>query len=31
MQLAELLYYSVDGIMTNQPESLYSIWQDTLE
>jgi len=31
MQLAELLYYSVDGIMTNQPESLYRIWQDTLD
>lgn len=30
MQLAELLYYSVDGVMTNQPESLYVIWQDTL-
>lgn len=31
MQLAELLYYSVDGIMTNRPESLYRIWQDTLD
>lgn len=31
MQLAELLYYSVDGVMTNDPEKLYAIWQDTLE
>jgi glycerophosphoryl diester phosphodiesterase len=30
MQLAELLYYSVDGVMTNDPDKLYAIWQDTL-
>ena len=31
IQLAELLYYSVDGIMTDDPGTLYVIWQDTLE
>jgi glycerophosphoryl diester phosphodiesterase len=31
IQLAELLYYSVDGVMTNDPATLYTIWQDTLE
>ncbi|HEX9619699.1 MAG TPA: glycerophosphodiester phosphodiesterase family protein [Polyangiaceae bacterium] len=30
-QLAELLYYSVDGVMTNDPGALYGIWQDTLD
>jgi glycerophosphoryl diester phosphodiesterase len=30
-QLADLLYYSVDGIMTNEPALLYRMWQDTLE
>ena len=30
MQLAELLYYSVDGIITNEPASLYRMWQETL-
>ncbi len=31
MQLAELLYYSVDGVMTDDPGTLYTIWQDTLD
>jgi glycerophosphoryl diester phosphodiesterase len=31
MYLAELLYYSVDGVMTNEPGTLYRIWQDTLD
>lgn len=31
MKLAELLYYSVDGVMTNDAETLYRIWQDTLD
>jgi glycerophosphoryl diester phosphodiesterase len=31
MQLAELLYYSVDGIITNDPATLHRMWQDTLE
>ncbi|MBI4953872.1 MAG: hypothetical protein HY908_17745 [Myxococcales bacterium] len=31
MQLAELLYYSVDGVMTNEPALLYRMWQDSLE
>jgi glycerophosphoryl diester phosphodiesterase len=30
MQLAELLYYSVDGVMTNEPARLFRMWQDTL-
>ena len=30
-KLAELLYYSVDAVMTNDPSLLYSIWQDTLD
>lgn len=30
-RLAELLYYSVDGIMTNEPQTLYKMWQATLE
>ena len=31
MQLAELLYYSVDGIITNDPATLHRMWQDTLQ
>lgn len=31
MKLAELLYYSVDGVMTNEPALLYRMWQDTLD
>lgn len=31
MKLAELLYYSVDGIMTNEPALLHRMWQDTLD
>jgi glycerophosphoryl diester phosphodiesterase len=31
MQLAELLYYSVDGVMTDDPGTLYTIWQDSLD
>ena len=31
MQLAELLYYSVDGVITNDPATLKRMWQDTLE
>lgn len=30
MQLAELLYYSVDGIMTNDPALVHRMWQDSL-
>ena len=30
-KLAELLYYSVDAVMTNDSALLYSIWQDTLD
>jgi glycerophosphoryl diester phosphodiesterase len=30
-KLAELLYYSVDAVMTNDSAMLYSIWQDTLD
>ena len=30
-KLAELLYYSVDGVITNDSALLYSIWQDTLD
>lgn len=30
-QLAELLYYSVDGIITNDPATLRRMWQETLE
>jgi glycerophosphoryl diester phosphodiesterase len=30
-QLAELLYYSVDGVITNEPGTLNRMWQDTLE
>ncbi|MFP6687061.1 MAG: glycerophosphodiester phosphodiesterase [Polyangiaceae bacterium] len=30
MHLTELLYYSVDGVMTNEPRALYRIWQDAL-
>jgi glycerophosphoryl diester phosphodiesterase len=31
MQLAELLYYSVDGVITNDPATLRRMWEDTLE
>jgi glycerophosphoryl diester phosphodiesterase len=31
MQLAELLYYSVDGIITNDPSTLHRMWKQTLE
>jgi glycerophosphoryl diester phosphodiesterase len=31
VQLAELLYYSVDGVITNDPATLYRMWQETLE
>jgi glycerophosphoryl diester phosphodiesterase len=30
-QLAELLYYSVDGVMTDDPATLYEVWQDSLD
>ena len=30
-KLAELLYYSVDAVMTNDSALLYAIWQDTLD
>jgi glycerophosphoryl diester phosphodiesterase len=30
-QLAELLYYSVDGVMTNEPARLHRMWRDTLD
>jgi glycerophosphoryl diester phosphodiesterase len=30
-QLAELLYYSVDGIITNDPATLHRMWKETLE
>lgn len=30
-QLAELLYYSVDGVITNDPATLHHMWQETLE
>jgi glycerophosphoryl diester phosphodiesterase len=30
-QLAELLYYSVDGIITNDVSTLHRMWQETLE
>ncbi|MBI4819546.1 MAG: hypothetical protein HY791_24955 [Deltaproteobacteria bacterium] len=30
MQLSELLYYSVDGVMTNEPRRLHRIWQRTV-
>ena len=30
-KLAELLYYSVDAVMTNDSALLFSIWQDTLD
>jgi glycerophosphoryl diester phosphodiesterase len=30
-QLAELLYYSVDGIITNDPATLRRMWKETLE
>ncbi len=30
-QLAELLYYSVDGIMTDESSILFGMWQDTLD
>lgn len=30
-KLTELLYYSVDGVMTNEPGVLYQIWQSTLQ
>jgi glycerophosphoryl diester phosphodiesterase len=31
LQYAELLYYSVDGIMTDDPATLYEVWRDTLD
>jgi glycerophosphoryl diester phosphodiesterase len=31
MQLAELLYYSVDGVITNDPATVHRMWQDTLQ
>jgi hypothetical protein len=31
IQLAELLYYSVDGVMTNEPALLHRMWRDTLD
>jgi glycerophosphoryl diester phosphodiesterase len=31
MQLAELLYYSVDGVITNDPATLNRMWQETLQ
>jgi glycerophosphoryl diester phosphodiesterase len=31
MQIAELLYYSVDGIMTNDPGLVHRMWQDSLQ
>jgi glycerophosphoryl diester phosphodiesterase len=31
MQLAELLYYSVDGVMTNEPATLHRLWLSSLE
>lgn len=31
MQLAELLYYSVDGVITNDPATLRRMWEDTLQ
>jgi glycerophosphoryl diester phosphodiesterase len=30
-ELAELLYYSVDGIITNDPAALARMWQETLQ
>lgn len=30
-QLAELLYYSVDGVITNDPATLHRMWKETLE
>jgi glycerophosphoryl diester phosphodiesterase len=30
-QLAELLYYSVDAIITNDPATLHHMWKETLE
>lgn len=30
-QLAELLYYSVDGVITNDPGTLHRMWKETLE
>jgi len=30
-QLAELLYYSVDGVITNDPGTLNRMWQETLQ
>lgn len=30
MKLAELLYYSVDGVMTNDPGLLYRMWRSTM-
>lgn len=30
-QLAELLYYSVDGIITNDPATLHHMWKETIE
>jgi glycerophosphoryl diester phosphodiesterase len=29
-ELAELLYYSVDGIITNEPALLHRMWQETM-
>jgi glycerophosphoryl diester phosphodiesterase len=31
MELAELFYYSVDGIITNDPATVYHMWQETLQ
>jgi hypothetical protein len=31
MQHGILLYYGVDGIMTNDPATLFAIWQETLK
>jgi glycerophosphoryl diester phosphodiesterase len=30
IELAELLYYSVDGVITNDPATLFRMWQETL-
>lgn len=31
MQLAELLYYSVDAVMTNEPGTLHRLWLESLK
>lgn len=31
MELAELLYYSVDGVITNDPATLSRMWKETIE